>query len=40
MSVIHAVTGFEHSHSKLLAITVLILAAGFVCFALGLQPRR
>jgi Na+/proline symporter len=39
VSVIHAVTGLEHSYSKLLAITVLILGAGFACFALGLQPK-
>lgn len=40
MSIIHAVTGLEHSYSKLLAITVLILGAGFACFALGLKPKR
>jgi Na+/proline symporter len=32
-------TGIEHSYSKLLVITVAVLAAGFACFALGLGGR-
>lgn len=34
-----ALTGLEHSYSKLLVVTVLILAGGMLAFALGLRER-
>ena len=34
-----ALTGLEHDYSKLLVITVTVLAIGFLAFALGLKPK-
>lgn len=36
---IGALTGVEHSYSKLLVITVVVLLSGFISFALGMERR-
>ena len=40
VNLIGGLTGVTHSYSKLLVITLAILATGFVSFALGVKPRR
>lgn len=39
VNLVGALTGIEHSYTKLLLITLAILAVGFATFALALQPR-
>lgn len=39
-TVLANLTGFEHTYSHLLVITLVILAAGHLFFALGLQPNE
>ncbi len=39
-AVMGEMSGLEHSYSKLLLITLVVLAVGFGSFALGLKPRR
>lgn len=40
VNLIGALTGVEHSYSKLLVVTLCILAIGFLSFALALKPRK
>lgn len=40
MSLLGDLTGFTHSYSKLLVITLFILAVGLLSFALGLKPKQ